>query len=34
MFNLLINKPALELFIMGVIAGYEWAKTMDFKLEM
>ncbi|VEE60869.1 Uncharacterised protein [Shewanella putrefaciens] len=27
MFSLLINRPVAELFIIGVIAGYDWAKN-------
>lgn len=27
MFSLLINRPMAELFILGVIAGYDWAKN-------
>ncbi|SFG23966.1 hypothetical protein SAMN05216175_104261 [Neptunomonas qingdaonensis] len=29
MFALLAAKPVTELFVLGVIAGYNWAKSLD-----
>ncbi len=29
MFALLLAKPATELFVLGVVAGYNWASSID-----